>query len=167
MLREETFAEGTPAEYREGAIGGKVGRAVRIPFRLLQAGDNYFRTLGTEAELHKAAYRQAKGDWKKAQEIIKQRPKELMAQIEPKVAERLFQDPNKLAKFIIDARNTAPDLPRNCAFRSGPFKHRHSDHPTLPVGLPEGAQELERVPEGREGWSGGRRPCRTQGKGPG
>lgn len=43
------------------AIPGKLGKAIRIPFRLLAAADDFFRTLIGRAQVHAEAYRAAKG----------------------------------------------------------------------------------------------------------
>lgn len=58
-LRPEAIDLKSPLERQVGAISGKKGRFARIPFRLLQAFDNFFKDTGGGAELGKLAYRKA------------------------------------------------------------------------------------------------------------
>jgi hypothetical protein len=48
-----------PIEYSTGAIPGKAGRAVRVPFRMLDAADKFFGEIARNREVHKLAYREA------------------------------------------------------------------------------------------------------------
>lgn len=58
-------------EYQAGAVPGKIGRAVRIPFRMLEeAVDRYFKTLAGEQALYKTALRRYKGDSDLAQRFL-------------------------------------------------------------------------------------------------
>lgn len=62
MLRPETAAQRAASGKREqyrNAIPGKLGEAVRIPFKLLTAGDILFRTINERGEAHALAVRQA------------------------------------------------------------------------------------------------------------
>lgn len=82
---------GKPLEYQTGAIGGKLGRAVRLPFRLLDATDKYFFEVAASAETHKQAYRRAMKDVKegKAQDV-ESRYEEIVRSLAEKKGE--FQD---------------------------------------------------------------------------
>jgi hypothetical protein len=86
-------------------IGGKTGRAVRIPFRLLTAFDDFFKSVGGEAELHKLAFREAGGDAAKAAAIIANPSKAMLAKVQVSRLERSFQDPNELANSIMRFRS--------------------------------------------------------------
>lgn len=86
-------------------IGGKTGRAVRVPFRLLTAFDNFFKGMGGEAELHKLAYRRANGNAARAAEIIENPGPDLLAAVQKSKLERSFQEPNVLAKSIMQFRS--------------------------------------------------------------
>lgn len=56
---KETLPDASKTEQYRNAVGGKVGEAVRIPFKLLTAGDLLFRTLNERGEAHALAVRQA------------------------------------------------------------------------------------------------------------
>lgn len=43
-----------------GAIAGKKGELIRIPFKLLEAEDQFFKSMGKQADLYKLAHRKAK-----------------------------------------------------------------------------------------------------------
>lgn len=116
-LAPETPDPTAPIERRTGAIGGKTGRAVRVPFRLLGAFDNFFGTIGKEAELQKLAYRQAKGELKgadeaqvkaRAQEIAKNPSEAMMKSVETAKASRLFKsdpdNPDEMIQALINLR---------------------------------------------------------------
>lgn len=86
-------------------IGGKVGRGVRVPFRLLSAFDEFFKGIGGEAELHKLAFREAGGDLVKARELIANPTPEMLEAIKASKQARTFQEPNKLADAIVNLRS--------------------------------------------------------------
>lgn len=58
MLKDGPVGMAKVDQYRP-AIGGQTGEAVRIPFKLLHAGDTLFRTLNERGEAHALAVRQA------------------------------------------------------------------------------------------------------------
>jgi hypothetical protein len=105
LLHPEDIKVNENLEHQTGAIGGKAGRAVRIPFRLLSAFDDFFKVAGGEAELHKLAYREAGGDAAKAAQIIANPSPELVAKVRASQLERTFQNPNESAQAIINLRN--------------------------------------------------------------
>jgi hypothetical protein len=90
---------------RTPAIGGKTGRAVRIPFRILQAGDDLFKTIGGSAELHKLAWREAGGDKAKFDAIRKNPSEALLSRVAEAKKARTFQDPNRMAQSLVNLRN--------------------------------------------------------------
>jgi len=82
-----------------GAIGGRTGKVVRTPFRILQASDQFFRTMNQTAELHSLAYRQVvqeglKGDARiqRMAELIKAPSDEMLDAAQLKANEFLFQE---------------------------------------------------------------------------
>lgn len=98
-----------------GAIAGKKGRAVRIPFRMLQAADSWFAQVASGAELGKRAYRRAAqelgasaaGDAieRRAGEIRANPSKALLDEVQKASLARTFHDePGTLAKSILSAR---------------------------------------------------------------
>jgi hypothetical protein len=103
-LAPEKIDVSQPLERQIGAISGKKGRAVRIPFRLLGAFDNFFKSVGREAELHKRAYRRANGNAKAAEAIIKDPPADLVREVETAKQSRVFQDPNKAVQLLQQLR---------------------------------------------------------------
>lgn len=56
---KETLPDASKVEQYRNAVGGKTGEFVRIPFKLLTAGDLLFRTLNEHGEAHALAVRQA------------------------------------------------------------------------------------------------------------
>ena len=58
-LKPEAINPRKGLEWQVPKIAGKFGRAVRIPFRGLEAMDNFFKVMGGHAELAKLAYREA------------------------------------------------------------------------------------------------------------
>lgn len=46
-------------ESRQGAVGGTVGKVIRIPSNMLMAGDEFFKAIGMRQELHAQAVRAA------------------------------------------------------------------------------------------------------------
>ena len=59
MTGEPSAATRLESNQYTKAIGGKLGEAVRIPGRLLMAGDELFKTIGSRMELHAQALRAA------------------------------------------------------------------------------------------------------------
>lgn len=53
------FSKAAETVARPGAIGGRLGRAVRVPFRALGASDALFRTVAERQEIHALAMRKA------------------------------------------------------------------------------------------------------------
>lgn len=103
-----------PFERQTGAIGGKFGRGVRIPFRLLGAFDQFFKGVGQQAELNKLAYRLHKGDLAAAEKMsntpFAELPESIQKQLIASAQERTFQNPNEGAKAFSRLRNQFPIL---------------------------------------------------------
>lgn len=89
---------------RAPKISGKTGRFIRTPFRLLSAFDDFFRSIGGEAELHKLAFREARGDIEKAKTLIANPSPEMLKSVEASQLARTYQDPNKVAEHIMQFR---------------------------------------------------------------
>lgn len=108
----------------EGAIPGKFGRGVRIPFRLLEAADGFFKDVGGDAELGKLAFRQASNELQRgskaairarADEIFTEasdstgRHAKLREQVDQSRLERTYQDdPGKMVNSLIKLRSDHP-----------------------------------------------------------
>jgi hypothetical protein len=103
-LQPERANDNTPADFRAGAIGGKTGRAVRTPFRLLGAFDQFFQEVGGSAELHKLAMRKAGGDATKAASLVANPTPDMLEAVSASKKSRTFQDPNKIAEALIKFR---------------------------------------------------------------
>jgi hypothetical protein len=72
-------------EHQLGAIRGKKGKVIRLPFRALEVGDAFFKDIGGAAELGKLAYRMARKEGKTGTRL-KQRTAEILRDV---------ADPNK------------------------------------------------------------------------
>jgi hypothetical protein len=76
-LMKAALASEMPAEFskaaesaaRPGAIGGQLGRFVRLPFRALGASDAFFRTVAEQQEIAAQAMRKAYGAGLRGQEL--------------------------------------------------------------------------------------------------
>lgn len=122
-LRPEQIDVRKSLETQIGAIAGKKGRFVRIPFRLLDAFDNFFSVVGGHAELAKLAYRKAAQELgsgatraqrlERAEAIRREtlnpesdRYIDLLRQVSKSKLERTFRnDPPRWAETIMYARN--------------------------------------------------------------
>jgi hypothetical protein len=70
-LQDRPFDVTTRFEHQVGAIRGTKGKIIRLPFRALEVGDNFFKEVGGGAEAGKLAYRMAKGEGKTGVELKK------------------------------------------------------------------------------------------------
>jgi len=146
-----------PLEYQAGKIPGKVGRVVRIPFRLLGAFDSFFKAVGGEAELHKLAHRKAKielpsADVKAVQErsaaIVKEAldPKsdkhaDLVQQVAEARQARTFQDdPHPMIKSLMRLRNQHPWMHVILPFLQTPGKIAEITIQRSPLGFVKAAR---------------------------
>lgn len=58
---EQSVLNNTPTDsYTGGAIGGRLGKFIRIPSRLLLAGDQFFQVINRDASMRSLLYRRAK-----------------------------------------------------------------------------------------------------------
>jgi hypothetical protein len=114
-----------PVEFQTGAIGGTPGRIIRLPMRWLGAISKLLRRIGTGAELHKRALRQAKKEMPGAapdaldarvEEIVTQAldmstPEgwELLRDANKAGKDRTFEaEPGKLLNGLLSLRNDNP-----------------------------------------------------------
>jgi hypothetical protein len=99
---------GKPIEYSTGAIPGKTGRAVRIPFRMLDAADKFFGELALNREFHKLAYREAlKEAGLKKNEVFP-------------AYDRIFKEVKEGDKKWADLRKEAYENAQSSIFREAP-----------------------------------------------
>lgn len=57
FTKGETFGITLPIEYRRNAIGGKTGKAIRTPLKMLESSDSFFKALNYTSELEGLAAR--------------------------------------------------------------------------------------------------------------
>lgn len=134
-------------EHQVGKVGGKSGRAIRIPFRLLGAFDRFFQGMGGEAELYKRAFRRAGGDVAKADGIIRNPPADLMAEVSKAKIERVFQDPNKAAQMLTMLRGQNKLLHVVLPFIQTPANIARMAIQRSPAGFVEGFRALSKYNE--------------------
>jgi hypothetical protein len=112
---EQAVIEGIRLEEKGVAIGGKTGRVVRTPQRILLAADEYAKTMILQAEIYSRAYQEAhsKG-WRK--EGLERRIKEILA--DPKsdmvndameeTRKLVFQaEPGAITQYLLQSRKVA------------------------------------------------------------
>ena len=130
-MRRENYAREAASKGAEvlpsvaGAIGTQpnaskaerlFGKAVRLPFRSLQAFDGFFKTMNKTAELHSLAYRQAVMEGKSGSELasrmawlVKMPSDEMLEAATKKSYEYVFQEElGKIMSPIGKARNQVP-----------------------------------------------------------
>jgi hypothetical protein len=66
---EQTIMELGMHDVGVGRIPGKAGTAIRTPFRLLQAADNFFKTVAGEQEIYRQAHRRALAEGKTGEDL--------------------------------------------------------------------------------------------------
>lgn len=123
LLREEKIDIDRPIEFQVGKIGGKTGRAVRIPVRVLGAVTDAIKVMGNQAELEKLAWRQASKEGAedvalRAREIVKEaldptntKGSELIKEAASKARERVYQgEPGPLLDGLLRLRQKNPWL---------------------------------------------------------
>jgi GGDEF domain-containing protein len=125
---------------RQPAIGGKFGRAVRVPFRLLSAFDDFFKGMGGQAELHKLAWREAKGNKERALKIIENPPSDMLKKVEASRKSRTFQDPNAMAQAALRLRADHPWLSAIIPFVQTPSNIARVTWERSPGGFYEGGK---------------------------
>lgn len=149
-LAPEKIDLSRPLEYQVGAIGKgyipgvHAGRLIRAPFRLLSAFDTYFKGVGSEAELHKLAWRQAKGNLSEAVKIAENPTADMLAEVKRATLERVFQDPQKVANLLIQARNQYKILHVVAPFAQAPVSIAVRTLQRSPYGFIEGRKALRR-----------------------
>lgn len=154
-LAPEQIKLDRPIEYQVGKIGGKFGRAVRIPFRLLGAFDDFAKEVGGRAELYKLAYRRAKGNDFVARKIIDSPPADIAAAVAQSRLERTFNDPHRLAQALVRMRSDHKWLHAVFPFIQTPANILKVSLERSPIGFVEGAKAYRAYREGlRKGLTG-------------
>lgn len=109
---------GVKSEQFKSAIPGKVGKAIRTPFNLLTAGDNFFKTILRDSELHSQAYGKAYQEGfrgneltKRVSELISAPTDEMLAKAESVAKEYTFtNDPGPISAGISRILGNVPLL---------------------------------------------------------
>jgi len=107
--------DGTKME-NAAAIPGKAGKAIRTPFNLLQASDNFMKALLRDSELHMRGYEKAFQEGFKGRELARRVAElvdnptpELIARAEKVAKEFTYtSDPGPITKKIASLVNTIP-----------------------------------------------------------
>lgn len=93
------LASGLDKQEIKPAIPGKVGKAIRTPFNLLAAGDNFFKTMLRDSEYHQSAFGKAYQEGfrglaldARVKELVKSPTPEMTAKAEKAALEFTFQD---------------------------------------------------------------------------
>jgi hypothetical protein len=105
-------------EQRRRAIGGPVGRLVRLPLTGLEAMDTFFKAINSEAAYRALAVREAKqaglkGDefMERVAELLANRPDDLLDSAFKQSEAWLFRDdPTRVGKAVLAARQEFPPL---------------------------------------------------------
>lgn len=105
---KEASVVGSKLEARQGAIGGLLGRIVRVPGRALQAEDAFFQTMAYQGHLNGLAWKAAKQEGLKGDDLHRRAaelidaPTDDMAAAALKEAQRMTftQDPGAIGQFV-------------------------------------------------------------------
>jgi hypothetical protein len=104
-------------EFRH-AIAGKLGQAVRMPSRALEASDQFWRTLGSRGSLNALAYRQALQEGlegtarsQRIAELVANPPDAMKKAVDAEAAYRTFrQEPGSRTATFMRLRNQVPGM---------------------------------------------------------
>lgn len=124
------------------AIPGKAGRAIRTPGRILEAADQFFQSIGHNAELYKLAFREAKGNVAEAQRFIDKPPKAMREAAEASALARTYKDPNKLAEVALRLRASHPAMHVILPFVVTPANIARLAFERTPAGFVKGVKAL-------------------------
>lgn len=113
---EEFVEEGSSRLAREGfkeAIPGKLGRAIRIPFKFLEAADEFGKTILRDSSLHSQAYELAYQEGFRGNklagriaELVEKPTKDLLEVAQKEALEYTFQsDLGKVGKWVQKGQN--------------------------------------------------------------
>jgi hypothetical protein len=117
MLTELPEAAATKIEIGKGpAIGGTVGRVVRLPFAFLQAADDFFKTFLSRGALYGDAYREAAQQGLKGKPLLEEVDRlisnptpELLAGAKKEAVYRAFQQElGPVGKKVLELREADP-----------------------------------------------------------
>jgi hypothetical protein len=109
---EQAVIEGVRLEEKGVAIGGKTGRAVRVPQRALLAADEFSKTMILQAELYSRAYQDAyqkgwRGDGlqRRIREIMADPKSDMVNDAVEETRRLVFQaDPGEVTMWLLQAR---------------------------------------------------------------
>ena len=111
------------------AIKGAKGKVIRTSFRILGAGDEYFKTVNNSAALHSLAFRKAskeglKGDAKAKRivDLLTSPTEDMIIEAEKQTLKTVFQEPlGEIGKSLNRIRNKHPALKFIVPFFRTPF----------------------------------------------
>jgi GGDEF domain-containing protein len=111
----ETFKSETPRSTtekielpRKGAIGGNLGKGIRIPFRALSAADEFFKQIIRSSTLHADAYKQVKSfDLDEIKKLVDNPTKQMLTHADKEAEYRTYTQPLGKAMNSIMALKTA------------------------------------------------------------
>lgn len=132
------------------AIGGELGKAVRVPTRLLSAVDEFFKAINETAEIRSMAYRAARKEGKTGEEAIRrmhelaQTPTiEMYEAAKRSAKEATFQQNlGKAGAKLISLRDEAPGLKYIIPFIRTPTNIAKDALKTSPLGYAEVIRKL-------------------------
>lgn len=165
-LQPEALKESVKFDHQVGAIAGKKGRAIRIPFRLLDAADQYFKEVGGEAEIGKLAYRKAATELRNApKEVIQKRALKIAEEVRSENSEQhadivsavaesrkertYQQDPGEIANTFLRLSQRHPILQLIAPFVRTPTNLAKAAIARSPLGLIDAAKAMREYRAGK------------------
>ena len=115
----ETFKTETPRSTtekielpRKGAIGGKLGKGIRIPFRALSAADDFFKQIIRSSTMYSDAYKQVKSfDLDEIKKLVDNPTKQMLVHADKEAEYRTYTQPlGKAMNSIIALKTSLPGL---------------------------------------------------------
>jgi hypothetical protein len=163
LKAEKVDLGGGKLDSHVGAIGGKTGRAVRIPFRALEAADEFFKVMFGEAELYKQAYRKAAKELggkgkisERAASIIKEARSDsgqhidiIQAVAQSKLDRTYQQDPGALAQGVMTLANRVPVLELLAPFKKTPANVIRTTIGRSPAGFVNAFKKVQEFRQGK------------------
>jgi hypothetical protein len=119
-LRGIPSAGKTAEVMRAPAVGGMAGKVIQVPFKILNATDDFFKTILRRGELYGQALRQAAKEgkigpdrWARVEDLVANPPSKWINAIEDKVLEFTYQTPlGPLGTLLDKSRSTFGGLPK-------------------------------------------------------